>query len=274
MPTKLGQNFLINEEIAEKIADSAGLSSEDNVLEIGPGEGILTQYLTEKAGRVLAVEIDRDLVKSLDSRWSLSSCNGGVNDKIEIIEGDILKINLPKLVEEKNFKNYKVVANLPYYITSKIIRLLLETKYPPQEMILMVQKEVGERIVAKDDKESILSVSVKFYAEPEILFEVSRDNFEPTPEVDSVVIKIKRKKQIPDANIESFFTLVRAGFSSKRKMLVNNLSSVLQIPKADVINIIKKSGLEPETRAEKLSIENWIKLYQIWPSLITGQKRK
>ena len=109
------------------------------------------------------------------------------------------------MIEENNFQNYKVVANLPYYITSKIIRLFLETKYPPAEMILMVQKEVGERIVALDGKESILSISVKFYADPEILFEVPRENFEPAPEVDSVVIRIKRKKNIPNVDISKFF---------------------------------------------------------------------
>ena len=185
----LGQNFLINEEIAENIADSADLSGRDNVLEIGPGKGILTKYLAQKAENVLALEIDFNLAKKLD----------GENYKnTKIIKGDILKINLPKLIEENHFKNYKVVANLPYYITSKIIRLFLETKYPPSEMILMVQKEVGERIIALDRKESILSISVKFYADPEILFFVSRKNFDPAPEVDSAVIKITRKKKIPD----------------------------------------------------------------------------
>src|SRR4030043_1111169 len=131
MRTSLGQNFLINEEIARKIADSANIRN-DNVLEIGPGKGILTKYLAEYAGRVLAIEIDKNLLKSLDSRF-----RGNDKEKIDIIEGEVLKINLPRLIEENNFKKYKVVANLPYYITSKIIRLFLETKYPPREMILM-----------------------------------------------------------------------------------------------------------------------------------------
>jgi len=223
------------------------------------------------------VEIERGLVKSLDSRFRSPSCSygeAGGNDSVKITAGDILKINLPRLIEDNAFQNYKVVANLPYYITSKIIRLLLETKYPPTEMILMVQKEVGERIVALDGKESILSISVKFYARPEVLFEVSRENFDPAPEVDSAVIRIERKparnashsdaggENIPEAGIADFFSLVRAGFSSKRKMLINNLSAFA--PRAKLSELIKKAGLEPTIRAEKLSVEDWIRLYYIF----------
>jgi len=269
MKTPFGQNFLTNETIAEKITAAADLSTKDNVLEIGPGKGILTKYLAPKAGKVLAVEVDKSLALSLDSRF-----RGNDKERVKIIEGDILKINLPELIEKNNFQNHKVVANLPYYITSKIIRLMLETKYPPSEMILMVQKEVGERICAKDGKESILSISVKFYADPEMLFEVGRENFDPAPEVDSAVIKIKRKKRIPDIDINRFFSLVRAGFSAKRKMLVNNLSSSFSMPKKNVSEILKKSGLEPTVRAERLGLENWLKLYQILPGFIIGQKRK
>jgi len=251
MPTKLGQNFLTSENIAKNIAESANITSA-NVLEVGSGEGFLTKYLADYAKKILALEIDINLIKSLDSRFR-------GNDKIKVIEGDILKINLPRLIEENNFQNYKVVANLPYYITSKIIRLFLETKYPPGEMILMVQKEVGERIVAQDAKESILSISVKFYAEPEILFEVGKENFEPVPKVDSVVIRIKRKKNPPKADTGEFFTLVRAGFSAKRKMLVNNLLTFGH-PRAELLDILKKAGLNPTVRAEKLKAEDWVRL--------------
>jgi 16S rRNA (adenine1518-N6/adenine1519-N6)-dimethyltransferase len=283
MPTKLGQNFLTNETIAEKIADSARIQ-DINVLEIGPGRGILTKYLAKNARKVLAVEIDERLARHLNkkfrdffychSRESGSPENERVSqgrwiphqvwdDKKEIIiiNDDILKINLPQLIEENNFQPYKVIANLPYYITSKIIRLFLETKYPPSEMILMVQKEVGERIVALDGKESLLSISVKFYADPEILFDVSKENFSPVPEVDSVVIRIKRKNNIPAIDVKKFFSIVRAGFSSKRKMLVNNLSSGLHVSKEKIVEIIKKTGLEPGVRAEKLSVENWVRLF-------------
>jgi 16S rRNA (adenine1518-N6/adenine1519-N6)-dimethyltransferase len=250
----LGQNFLTNENIARQIVNSVGLSFKDNVLEIGPGKGILTRYLAKKAEKVLALEIDPALASELQKEKRQNT---------KIIEEDILKINLSELIEKNNFKNYKVVANLPYYITSKIIRLLLETKYPPEEMILMVQKEVGERIVALDDKESILSISVKFYADPELLFEISRENFDPAPEVDSVVVRIKRKKSVPDIDNKRFFSLVRAGFSSKRKMLMNNLSASFSIPKAQLSETLKKAGLDPGVRAERLGVENWIRLYDV-----------
>jgi 16S rRNA (adenine1518-N6/adenine1519-N6)-dimethyltransferase len=250
MPTKLGQNFLTDENIARQIVESANLSSSSNVLEIGPGKGILTKYLAASNAHVLAIEIDQRLIASLQKNFK----------NIAIIEGSILKINMPNLIEENNFQKYKVVANLPYYITSKILRLFLETKYPPQEMILMVQKEVGERIVALDEKESILSISIKFYAETEIIFEVSRESFEPIPAVDSVVIRIKRKGNIPEVDIQKFFSLVRAGFSAKRKMLSNNLSTSFQIPKENISKTLKKFGLEPTTRAEKLKVKDWISL--------------
>jgi 16S rRNA (adenine1518-N6/adenine1519-N6)-dimethyltransferase len=254
MRTPLGQNFLINEGIAQKIAQLADIK-DGNILEIGPGKGILTKYLARKAKKVLAIELDRNLSAELEERNYKNT---------EIMRDDILKINLPRLIEEKNFEEYEVVANLPYYITSKIIRLLLETKHPPQEMVLMVQKEVGERIVARDGKESILSISVKFYAEPEILFFVPKENFEPAPEVDSAVIRIKRKQNIPNVDIDRFFQIVRIGFSAKRKTLVNNLASGLHLPKEEIAQILEKSSLEPDVRAEKLSIADWLRLYDLF----------
>lgn len=252
----LGQNFLTNENIVQKIAKSANIK-DANILEIGAGEGFLTKHLAGLDANILSVEIDEDLKDILDDKFRN-------NKNVNIIFNDILKINLPELIEKNNFQNYKVIANLPYYITSKIIRLLLETKYPPTEMILMVQKEVGERIVALDGKESILSISVKFYADPEILFYVSKENFEPAPEVDSVVIRITRKKNPPKADASEFFSLVRAGFSAKRKMLANNLSSLFETPKAEILEKIKKADLDPTIRAEKLSLEDWTKLCDIF----------
>lgn len=263
MPTKLGQNFLINESIAERIAKSADLSDQ-NILEIGPGKGMLTKYLAEHAKKVLAVEIDEELADGLRKKFASRSDLEHARDTIsvKIVNSDILKLNLPKLTVENNFQPYKLVANLPYYITSKIIRLFLETKYPPEEMILMVQKEVGERIAALDGKESLLSISVKFYAEPEILFPIPRENFNPVPEVDSVVIKIRRKNKIPAVDVQNFFSLVHAGFASKRKTLENNLSAGLHISKTEAAEIIKKSGIDPGVRAEKLIIEDWLNLYK------------
>jgi 16S rRNA (adenine1518-N6/adenine1519-N6)-dimethyltransferase len=252
----LGQNFLVDPAIAKKIITSANLSKIDHILEIGPGKGILTSCLADSGARILAIEIDNGLTGVLINSFRK-------NKKVKIILGDILKINLPKVLEENNFANYKVVANLPYYITSKIIRLLLETKYPPDEMILMVQKEVGERICALDGKESLLSVSVKFYADPELLFFVPRENFDPVPEVDSVVMRIKIKIETPHVDAKDFFSLVRAGFSSKRKMLSNNLSTSFGFPKSTVSEMLKKSDIETAIRAEKLGVEDWIRLLKI-----------
>jgi len=271
MFTRLGQNFLTDENVAEKIADLANIKGR-NVIAIGPAKGILTKYMAQSARKVLAVEIDESLAIHLKTKLILASksCRNKCDNKknynnLDIITDDILKLNLPELVGENNFQPHKVVANLPYYITSKIIRLFLETKYPPAEMILMVQKEVGERIVALDGKESILSISVKFYAEPEILFEVSREKFSPVPEVDSVVIKIARKKIVPNVDTKKFFSLVRAGFSSKRKTLVNNLSASSKIPKVELSEVLKKAGLDPAVRAEKLGLQNWLELLDSWP---------
>ncbi|OGI25086.1 MAG: ribosomal RNA small subunit methyltransferase A [Candidatus Moranbacteria bacterium RBG_13_45_13] len=284
MKTRLGQNFLTDESIAKRIVNSANLSPSNNVLEIGPGKGILTKYLAKKAKKVLAVELDKALASTLWKRCVRGKyihhddrshiCYRGKENLLEVIEGDVLKINLPTLLDKKYFQNYKVVANLPYYITSKVIRLLLETKYPPSEMILMVQKEVGERICAPKGQGSLLSISVKFYAKPEILFYVSRENFEPVPEVDSMIIKIKRRKDIPDVDTKKFFSLIRAGFSAKRKMLTNNLSTSFHIPKDELSETIKKAGLEPTQRAQELSLEDWLSLYHIWLNLKAGQKTK
>jgi len=257
MSTKFGQNFLIDSSIAQKIIKSANLSPFDNILEIGPGKGILTQYLVPKAGRILAVEIDKSLAGFLRKKFK--------NQKnLEIIEGDILKINLPKIISEREFKNYKAIGNLPYYITSPIIRLLLETKYPPRSLILTIQKEVAERVCAPKGKESLLSISVKFYSKPKILLYISSEKFNPAPKVDSAVIKLERKREIPEIDTRNFFSLVRAGFCSKRKQLINNLTSSFKLPKKKVSEKLKKAGIEPTQRAQELELENWLKLYEVW----------
>lgn len=247
----LGQNFLQDKNIVQKIIASANLSSDDFVIEIGPGHGILTEELVKKTEKVLAIEIDQNLISSLQKKFSK-------NKAVEIINEDILKININKLVPEK----YKVIANIPYYITSKIIRLFLEADHQPEEIILMIQKEVAERIIEKPGKMSLLSVSVKYYAEPKILFNVSRNSFFPIPEVDSSVIKISNIKK--QTGSKKFFQIVRAGFSAKRKTLVNNLSNSLHLTKSEVVEKIKTVPLNRTARAQELSIENWKKLSQLF----------
>jgi 16S rRNA (adenine1518-N6/adenine1519-N6)-dimethyltransferase len=257
----LGQNFLRDEEILEKIISVSDLKSDDFVIEIGPGEGVLTEKLLKNAGKIIAIEKDDYLSKKLNSRFKN-------NKKIEIINDDILRVNLPKLLASYKLPvtSYKVIANIPYYITSPIIQLFLETQFPPSEMILMVQKEVAERICASVGQMSILAVSVQYYAKPELLFKVSRKSFWPAPEVDSAVIRItpfpSPPTPLPNTGEEGkdnkhFFKIVKAGFCAKRKTLLNNLSSSLQIEKKEVEEILKKAGIKPTQRAQELSVGDW-----------------
>ena len=294
----LGQNFLKDKTVLEKIISAASLSVDDLIVEIGPGEGALTEKLIKRAGKVIAIEIDKNLAENLKKNFA-------GNKKLEIISGDILKINLPEILvrhsernnakggmKSKNLLNniasnnqeqilrlrsdkvvaplrmttlsYKVIANIPYYITSPIIQLFLETKYPPKEMILMVQKEVAERICSKPGEMSILAASVQYYAEAEILFYVDKKAFFPMPEVDSAVIKIiPRRKHNPE-NDKKFFRVVRAGFSSKRKILVNNLSSSFHLEKSETEEKLKKAGIDPAARAQELEVREWEKLSELF----------
>lgn len=256
----LGQNFLRDKQVLSKIVESADLKKDDFVVEIGPGEGILTKKLLEKAKKVIAIEIDKNLSEKLRKRFK--------NKKnFELIDGDILKINLPRLIEEQKIESdgYKVIANIPYYITSLIIRLLLETKYPPKAMILMVQKEVAERISAKPGQMSLLSVSVQYYAEPELLFYVDKKAFYPIPEVDSAVIRITHNMEnISREERKKFFRILRAGFSAKRKTLSNNLSASLGIDKKTVEKTLEEAKIASNARAQELDIEDWKKLANLF----------
>ncbi|HEX7586284.1 MAG TPA: 16S rRNA (adenine(1518)-N(6)/adenine(1519)-N(6))-dimethyltransferase RsmA [Patescibacteria group bacterium] len=273
----LGQNFLRDEKVLKKIISSANLNVDDFVLEIGPGKGVLTEELAKHAGKVLALEIDSELCNLLRNKFSNKK-------KVEIANADILKINLTELFphpanatlslhRERGLGGeggYKVVANLPYYITSPIIRLFLESENPPSEMILMVQKEVAERIVARPGKMSILALSVQYYARAELLFAVNKNSFFPVPKVDSCVIKIvpyPHSSPLPEGEGEfrkKFFRIVRAGFSAKRKMLANNLANGFHLDKKEVEEKLKKAGISPTARAQELSIEHWKILAKIF----------
>ncbi len=286
MPTKLGQNFLRDKKVLEKIITAADLKSDDFVIEIGPGEGVLTEELAKKCQKVVAVEIDKNLVKLLRNKFS--------NQKnVEIINEDVLKVNLAELVphpltpspktgrgwtrEARTDEGvYKVIANLPYYITSPIIRLFLESETPPQEMILLVQKEVAERIVAGPGKMSLLAVSVQYYARPELLFCVDKNAFFPIPEVDSALLKIVpycsspysgrggREATGEEEFRKKFFRTVRTGFSAKRKTLLNNFSSSFHLDKTEVEEKLKKVPLSGTARAQELNMDEWKKLALIF----------
>jgi len=247
----LGQNFLIDEKVLRKIIEAAELSENDIVLEVGPGIGNLTAELAKRVKKVIAIEKDKKMVEIL--RETLKNFTN-----IEIIEGDILKINLKPYTS----KPYKVVANIPYYLTSPLIRKFVETvEVKPQLLVLMVQKEVAQRIVARPPAMSILAVSVQFYAKPEIISLVSKKSFWPSPKVDSAIIKISAFNQRrKSAFNQRFFKIVRAGFSQPRKQLINNFSKGLEFDKKKVEVWLLKNKIQPNQRAETLNLEDWINL--------------
>ena len=241
---KLGQNFLVDKSVLKKIIQTSELSSKDVVLEIGPGLGVLTQELAKRVKKVIAVEKDRTLSRLLKDILKAE----GVSN-VKVINKDVLQISNSQFL----ISNYKLIANLPYYITSPVIRKFLETDNPPQLMVLMVQKEVAQRIVAKPPKMNRLAVAVQFYGKPKIISYVSKKSFWPIPEVDSAIIKII-PQPIPKIDTKKFFELVKAGFSTKRKMLKNNL----KIKEST----LKKLGINPKARAENLTIKDWLKIYE------------
>jgi len=253
-----GQNFLINEEVYERIIESADLSSKDTVLEVGPGLGFLTFKMASKAKKVIAVELDSKLVDILNILIKSKS-----QKNIKIFNKDILT------AKGENFKKispYKIVSNLPYNITSVFLRKILSLENKPKIIILLLQKEVVDRIISQPPKMSLLSLSVQFYAQAELMFDVSRDNFYPAPKVDSAVIKITpNKKLLPDYKSEKeFFKLLRIAFSAKRKMLKNNLATGLKISVEEVEKKLEKVNLDKKIRAEQLSLDNWLKLFELF----------
>jgi 16S rRNA (adenine1518-N6/adenine1519-N6)-dimethyltransferase len=255
----LGQNFLKNEEIADQIVEAADLEKDNIVLEVGPGMGILTERLISKAKKIWAIEKDYDLVEKLRKRI------GGAKN-LKLIHQDALWFDLSLL------DKYKVVANIPYNITSPLIRKFIEGDKKPELMVLMVQKEVAERICAKpgNSERGLLTIIVEYYANPEILFNVSKKEFYPNPEVDSAVITIITKKQntiTKQVKPEKFFRIVKAGFSAKRRQIHNSLAATLHLSKDEVSDWLKKSQIKETSRAEDLSLGDWLKLTENFPIL-------
>jgi len=259
---KLGQNFLIDKRAIKKVIETANLRPEDVVLEIGPGLGALTIELAKKAKKVIALEKDPRMTEIL--KGTLKDCKN-----VEIVLGDILKIGNWELIENWKLKigNYKVVANLPFYITAPAIKKFLEAKNKPEAMILIVQKEVAQRICAKPPDMNLLAVSVQFYAKPEIIDFVSKKSSWPVPKVDSAILKIVPHRAAPHQYLwygtglrEQFFQIVRSGFSQPRKQLINNLSQKLKIDKERAKDWLLENNIKPEQRAETLSIGDWISL--------------
>ncbi len=243
-----GQNFLISEKVYEQIIIAAELTKNDIVLEIGPGLGFLTSKLLDQAGRVIAVESDQRLLPILKNLQPLSP-------HLELINQDILQF-----AEQSLPKNYKLVGNIPYYITGKIIRKFLTSVNRPSLIVMLLQKEVAERICAQAGQHSLLSLSVQYYGTPKIVARVKRGKFFPPPKVDSAILKIVMDKDIDQVLEKKFWQLARIGFSSKRKTLAHNLVAGLKIEKNTLGEIFNKLEFKPLVRAQELDLKQWQEL--------------
>ncbi len=250
---KLGQNFLIDEGIVLDIVQKAEVSKEDLVIEIGPGLGTLTAALAENAKKVIAVELDDNMIPVLNERFALY-------DNVEIIHNDILKTDINTLINGE--EHVKIVANLPYYITTPIVMKLLEEKLNIESITVMVQKEVGERFCSTPNGKEYgaITVSINYYTEPEIVIDVPKENFMPIPEVDSCVVNLKVKKEhIELKNEKKFFQVIKAAFSQRRKNLGNSLLAVAK-DKEEIKKMLEELGIDINKRAENLSLEDFARI--------------
>lgn len=261
----LGQNFLINENILKDILKTAHLKKNDILLEIGAGNGILTERAAKKVKKIIAIEKDQKMIKILKDKFSKTK-------NVEIVNKDILKCNIQNLIQKYHSQSeipqrrdktkYKVIGNLPYYITSPIIKKLIGEQNKPKSITLMVQKEVGQRICAKPPKMSILAITTQLHSIPKNVKIVKKENFWPKPKVDSMILQIKPIKRGSEQliNNDKFFKIVQTGFSSRRKQLKNNLNKMF---KQETEKILKKAKINPTCRAETLLAKDWIKIYNI-----------
>lgn len=249
----LGQNFLINPSVCPRMAELCGADAESGVLEIGPGMGVLTRELAKRSKKTVAVELDTRLLPVLAE--TLADCPNA-----SVVQGDVMKLDLHQLIKEE-FPGMQVAvcANLPYYITSPVIMKILEEKLPITALTVMVQKEAADRICAKPGTRACgaVSAAVQYYAEPEILFQVSRGSFMPAPNVDSTVIRLNVRPQPPVElrSEEAFFRLVKAAFGQRRKTALNAVSAGLGLPKAQVAEAMERAGIAPNARAEQMTLE-------------------
>lgn len=249
----LGQHWLYDELSLETMADVADVEAGDTVLEVGPGLGTLTKELLARNAKVIAVEFDHDLAEALPGRMQ--------NANLQVIEHDILSLDFTQLP-----KGYKVAANIPYYLTSNLLRVMCESPNPFDTAALLIQKEVAERVAAKPGDMSLLSVSVQFYCEVSLSVVVPAELFTPPPKVDSQILGLKYRKQplFPDIDPKQFFRLVKAGFSERRKKLRSSLSGGLHISKPDAEILLHKAGIDPNLRAQALSLDDWYSLYRAY----------
>jgi 16S rRNA (adenine1518-N6/adenine1519-N6)-dimethyltransferase len=263
----LGQHFLVDEAVLEHILSAAELCPGDIVVEVGPGLGILTEGLAKQGARVIAVELDSKLVALLKERLA------GYPD-VKVVHGDVLKA-MPRQLLQDNVpaseltRGYKVVANLPYYITSPVLSHFLEAEPRPSRIVVMVQKEVGEAIVAASGKMRLLSVKAQFYSRPAIVSRVPAISFYPPPKVESVILRLDVYSQPPliqsgVSDVAGFFDIVMHGFSAPRKQIRNSLAHSLEMPPSQVASLLEKAGIEAKRRAETLSLEEWRELWKVF----------
>ena len=246
----LGQNFLVDQEALDTIVAAADLSEADNVVEVGPGTGFLTEQLIQKAGQVLSVELDGNMVEILRAKFPFSK-------NLQITNQDILKFQTSNF----KFKKYKVVANIPYYITSPLLKHFLQSENRPTVMVVLVQREVAEKVCGLTGK-SLITIETQLFGQPEIMGIVKAASFYPSPKVDSAILKIKvyDKPLVPEDQMHDFMRIVKFGFSQKRKMLNNTLGAGLHKKPAEVGELLKTIGINPNLRAENLTIDDWKKL--------------
>ncbi len=255
----LGQHFLIDHSVLEKIISTAELEPTDTVIEVGPGLGILTEELLKRAGKVIAIEVDSKLASALKKNLSKFP-------RLTVLNADVLQTDPRELIDRK--KNYKVVANLPYYIAAPILRHFLEASLKPSLMVVMVQKEVGQSIVAAPGDMSILGISVQLYGKPTIVDYVPAQSFHPQPKVDSAIVRIEvyTKPAVDVTDIAGFFEVVKAGFSAPRKQIRNSLALGLRLTSAEAEELLEKAGIKPQRRPETLSLEEWAHLHLVFTS--------
>jgi 16S rRNA (adenine1518-N6/adenine1519-N6)-dimethyltransferase len=263
---RLGQNFLVDPTTLLKVVDTAAIASDDTVLEIGAGLGSLTRYLAQRARLVVAIEVDERLIPALKEVVASYS-------NVQIIQGDILELNPNNLISSPA---YLVVANIPYYITSALIRHLLEVKNHPRRMVLTVQREVARRICANPGDMSLLALSVQVYGKPHIAELIPAGAFYPVPKVDSAVVRVDLYPEpvIPPTLLSIFFHLAKAGFSQKRKMLRNALAGGLHWPADRAERLLRASGIDPKRRAETLNLVEWGILAESYQAFAGGPERE
>lgn len=253
---RLGQNFLIDQNVVDKIIKQSEIKPSDRVLEIGPGLGILTNSLSRAAKKVLAVEIDQKMAKVLENEYDWQN--------VILLNKDILRLKNHEIVKKLGSSGYRLIANLPYQITSEVIEKFLVHEPKPKSLIMMIQREVGVRIMSRAPRANLLALLVEFYAEPKILFRVSKNSFYPRPKIDSVIINLVPRDELPlpKDKADDFWQIVRAGYRSKRKMLINNLAAYAGIDKERLKNIWKDLGYDEKIRPENIDLEGWINIFR------------